>query len=60
MIEPENKIIVLMGEHHTTIYDRENFYEIIEKQKQIIDIIVDKFGNKQFFIQKVIMNIMMF
>ena len=38
-----------MGEHHTTIDDRENFDEIIEKQKQIIDIIVDKFGSKQFF-----------
>ena len=38
-----------MGENHTRDVDKDEFDEVILKQKQIIDILLDKFGSSLYF-----------
>jgi len=48
-IDLSRKTIVLMGEQHTDISETEIFTEVIEKQKQIIDILLGKLGSSLHF-----------
>ena len=53
-INPEEKTIILMGELHTVIYDRENYDKIIKKQKKIINTVIQRIGkNKTAFYTEV-------
>lgn len=44
------KTIILMGEHHTDRQNMSEYHNIIRKQKEIVNLVVDKFGlDKTYF-----------